>query len=81
MGMTDVPAILARWGSRQQICEDLEVPYTTVASWHSNKRIPAWRHAALLASAKRRGIDLTLEELAQAHISPSSPPPSLREAS
>ncbi len=69
--MANVREILARWGSRQHLVDDTGVPYSTVSSWYSNNRVPAWHHASLLASAKKRGIALTPEELTRAHQPPS----------
>lgn len=40
-----------------------DVPPSTVKSWHKNRVIPAWRHAPILAAAKRSGIALTRDEL------------------
>jgi len=32
------------------------VPYTTLASWSKAGTIPAWRHAPILAAARKAGI-------------------------
>ena len=40
-----------------------EVPPSTVKSWHAHGKIPAWRHASILAAAKEHGIRLEPDEL------------------
>lgn len=40
-----------------------DVPPSTVKSWHAVGKIPAWRHASILAAAKKHGIALTSDEL------------------
>lgn len=65
--MSKVREILERWGRRKEIAEDLDAPYTTVSSWFDAGSVPAHRHVDLVESARKRGIALTHEELAQAH--------------
>lgn len=65
--MSRVQEILSRWGNRGEIAEDLDVPYPTVGGWYSRGSVPAHRHVDLIESARKRGIALTHEELAQAH--------------
>lgn len=66
-GMSRVQDILSRWGNRSEIAEDLDVPYPTVGGWFARGSVPAHRHVDLVESARKRGIALTHEELAQAH--------------
>jgi hypothetical protein len=40
-----------------------DVPPSTVKSWHAKRVIPAWRHAPILAAAKRHKIELSPDEL------------------
>lgn len=40
-----------------------DVPPSTVKSWHAKGQIPAWRHASILAAAKKHGIPLSADEL------------------
>tara|TARA_A100001391_G_scaffold72721_1_gene46627 strand:- start:83 stop:322 length:240 start_codon:yes stop_codon:yes gene_type:complete len=65
--MSHVRNILTRWPRRQDIVDDIGVPYTTVASWIAAGSVPAHRHVDLVESARKRGIALTHEELARAH--------------
>lgn len=39
------------------------VPASTVKSWHTNRTIPQWRHASILAAAAAHEIELTEAEL------------------
>lgn len=45
------------------MAQDLDMPYTTVNSWWQ-RGIPPKHFIALIAHAKRRGHDLSFEELA-----------------
>lgn len=50
----------------------LGVPPSTVKSWHANRHIPAWRHAAILEAAARLGIDLAPEDLELGSAGPNA---------
>ena len=50
-----------------------DAPVSTVKSWHVKRQIPAWRHDAILAAAKRNKIALTRDELL--NIAPDAPEP------
>lgn len=39
------------------------LPVSTVKSWHTNRTIPQWRHASILAAAVEHGVELTEAEL------------------
>ncbi len=49
-----------------------DVPPSTVKSWHSKREIPAWRHDAVLAAAKRNRVQITRDELV--NIEPDEAP-------
>lgn len=55
-----------------------DVPPSTVKSWHKHRKIPAWRHASILAAAAANNIDLKEEELV--HIGADEPQQSLHAA-
>jgi hypothetical protein len=59
-------SILNIWPTTADLAEDLGVPYTTAASWKARGGFPAWRDIDLVAAARKRGGDLTLEQIAQA---------------
>ena len=40
-----------------------DVPPSTVKSWHAKRHIPSWRHASILAAAKKHHFELTADEL------------------
>lgn len=40
-----------------------DVPASTVKSWHKQGKIPAWRHASIIAAARDHGITVAPEEL------------------
>ena len=66
--MTQVRNILAKWGQRSYIADDLAAPYPTVSGWFHRSPVPVWHWDALIASATRRGLTgVTLEALAEAH--------------
>lgn len=52
------------WPSAADLARDLKLPYPTVASWGVRGGIPPRRWAAVVAAAKARGFDLTLDQLA-----------------
>jgi uncharacterized protein YjcR len=54
------------WPTVRELADDLGLPYTTVHSWAARGRIPATHDLDLIEAAKRRGQELTLEQLAQA---------------
>lgn len=58
-------AIIARWPSRAELARDVGVTSYAVHNW-ARRRIPGGYDLALLEAAHRRGIPLTLEELAHA---------------
>ena len=81
MSSASVKSILERWPSREAIHEDVtfqpegadedgcEHPVLkgAIHRWFHRDAVPARYWQALLDGAKRRGIDLTAEELALAH--------------
>ena len=62
--------IIQIWPTVRDISEDLGVPYTTAHSWFTRGRIPAAYDLALVSAAKKRGVSLTLEQLAVARAHP-----------
>ena len=54
------------WKRPVDLAHDLGLPFTTVYSWTARGRIPADRDLDIIAAAKARGVNLTLERLAQA---------------
>lgn len=57
--------IFKLWPTTGDLASDLGVPYTTAASWRARGNIPAKHDLDLVAAAKARGRDLTLERLAE----------------
>ena len=60
------------WPTMADLAADLSKPYTTVAAWKARGRIPADHDFDLIEAAKRRGVVLTLEELAAARRLPNT---------
>lgn len=58
--------IISRWPSRREMAHDADVQMVTVHRWFARDSIPGEYDIALLGAARRRGIDLTLEDLARA---------------
>ncbi len=50
------------WPTLADMAADLGCPYPTVASW-PKRGIPHRRFASIIAAARRRGADLTFEQL------------------
>lgn len=57
--------IFALWPTTADLASDLEVPYTTAASWRARGSIPAKHDLDLVAAAVRRGKTLSLEDIAR----------------
>lgn len=57
--------IFTLWPSIADLAKDLGKPYPTVAAWHQRKSIPGRYDLELLECARKRGINLTLEEIAR----------------
>lgn len=62
--MQDARAILARWPSRSDVAADAGVDLYAVHRWHQRNRIPARHYLRLTDAAEKRGLTVTLEELA-----------------
>jgi hypothetical protein len=58
--------ILRIWPRLSDLAADLNKPYQTVAAWKQRGRIPADHDLDLIAAARKRGHELTLEQLAVA---------------
>ena len=52
------------WPTWKELSDDLGVPYTTVWSWKVRNRIPADYEQKIIAAAKARGVELTLQDFA-----------------
>ncbi len=51
------------WPTSADLARDLGLPYPTVSAWRA-RGIPARRFADIVRAARRRGVVLTMEELA-----------------
>lgn len=58
--------IFTLWPSMAELAKDTGCPYPTVAAWRQRRSIPARYDMTLVASARERGISLTLEQIARA---------------
>lgn len=58
--------ILGRWPSRKELAEDIGKGVIVVHRWHQRKSIPAEYDLDLVEAASKRGIGLSLEDLAKA---------------
>ncbi|WP_126516776.1 carph-isopro domain-containing protein [Sphingobium amiense] len=56
-------SVFQKFGGIRPMAAKIEVPPSTVKSWHAKRDIPEWRRATILARAKEHGIDLTEVEL------------------
>jgi hypothetical protein len=57
--------IFTIWPTLSDLAADLRKPYTTIQSWVHRNSIPARYDLELIEAAKRRGADLTLQQLAE----------------
>lgn len=60
---TIISDVIGRWPSRRGLANELGVKPHVVHKMHGRGHIPPKHHHAILASAKRLGIKVTLEEL------------------
>lgn len=58
--------IFDMWPSMADFARDMGEKYPTVAAWKQRRNIPAHRDFDVVAAANRRGLALTIEELARA---------------
>jgi hypothetical protein len=56
------------WPNMASLASDLERPYPTVAAWKQRGRIPAQYDFDIIAAAKRRGHELTFEDMARGRL-------------
>lgn len=63
--MDDVFSI---WPTLAEMARDLGAPYPTVQSWHRRGGIPIRRFPDVVAAARKRGSDLTMEGLVALYI-------------
>lgn len=55
--------VFQKFGGIRPMAAKLGDPPSTIKSWHAKAKIPAWRHDAILAAAKRHGIVLSRDEI------------------
>lgn len=77
MSTHPVVAILFRWPSRKDVHADVrkdfpDLDMVAVHRWFSRCSVPVRYWNALSAGARRRKIDLSLEELVEAHSEASA---------
>jgi hypothetical protein len=70
--LTPTQEILDRWPTRSAISKDLGVNLDVVSHWYGRSSIPAKHFMALMVSARRRKIRLSIRELVEAKGSPLS---------
>jgi len=59
-----VASVFQKFGGIRPMAAKLgDVPASTVKSWHKQGKIPAWRHASILAAARDHRITLDADEL------------------
>jgi DNA-binding transcriptional regulator YdaS (Cro superfamily) len=58
-------SVFQQFGGIRPMAAKLGVPPSTIKSWHAQRRIPAWRHAAILAAASGLGLTLTESDLTE----------------
>lgn len=56
-------SVFQKFGGIRPMAAKVGDPVSTVKSWHKKRRIPKWRHDAILASAERENIELVRDEL------------------
>ncbi len=72
--MNTAREIMKRWPSAQTLASDIGEPYLTVRQWGVRDRIPARVWPRIVAAAGARGIDVTLELLADLNARRSERP-------
>jgi len=70
----DAMNIISRWPSRKALAADMGEPITTIHMWAHRNSIAGKFDVKLVSAAKRRGIYLTYEELAQTRCAPDAVP-------
>ncbi|MGA1853065.1 hypothetical protein VH570_19715 [Sphingobium sp. HT1-2] len=56
-------SVFQKFGGIRPMAAKIDVPPSTVKSWHTKREIPEWRRGAILAKAKDHGITLCEAEL------------------
>jgi cell division FtsZ-interacting protein ZapD len=64
IGLQDV---FGRWSTLAEMARDLDLPYQTVAKWAQRERIPSEAWEAVVSAVKRKGGNITFEQLARAN--------------
>lgn len=56
-------SVFQKFGGIRPMAAKINVPPSTVKSWHSKREIPDWRRVTILQAAAAHGIDLAENEL------------------
>lgn len=56
-------SVFQKFGGIRPMAAKLNIPSSTVKSWHKKREIPEWRHANIMMVAEQHGIDLCRDEL------------------
>jgi hypothetical protein len=56
-------SVFEKFGGIRPMAAKLGLPSSTVKSWHVSRKIPTWRHGAILDAARAAAIDLAEDEL------------------
>lgn len=56
-------SVFDKFGGIRPMASKIGLPSSTVNSWRVKRKIPAWRHGAILAAAEASGLKLTEDEL------------------
>jgi hypothetical protein len=59
--------IFAIWDPLSEMAVDLDLPYQTVAKWKQRGRIPSESWGDVIKAAKKRGHEMTFEQIAKAN--------------
>lgn len=56
-------SVFQKFGGIRPMAAKLNVPPSTIKSWHAKRQIPEWRREAVFTAAKRHGIALDRDEI------------------
>lgn len=66
-------SVFQKFGGIRPMAAKLNVPPSTIKSWHSKRDIPEWRRQAVMDAAIRHGIDLSFDEVARPRVDSTTP--------